>query len=145
MIRVNDKCIKNWHLRCITACSIFGLLHPLSFSQQSRKAHGTDSRIGLFPTTEQLPASDAKRPLNQTNLLVTTTTPMTQTEKLLTTSVFSEKIASSMLSKAIHLMGSFTPSLLSCLKYIFSYVFLERPKSATLITPLLSILEKEVE
>ena len=57
-----------------------------------------------------------------------------------TTSVFSVKIECSTLSNAIHFMGSLASSFLTCLKYCFSYMHSDRPKSATLMNPSPSIL-----
>ena len=59
----------------------------------------------------------------------------------LTTSLFCEKSPSCMLSRGIHLKGSFTllPDL-SCLKYSELYISSASPKSATLMIPLPSIL-----
>ena len=59
----------------------------------------------------------------------------------LTTSLFCENRPSCMLSSGIHLNGSFImfPDL-SCLKYSELYISSASPKSATLMTPPLSIL-----
>jgi hypothetical protein len=60
----------------------------------------------------------------------------------LTTSDISEKTPSLMLSGANHLMGSLTTTCSSCLKYCLDVSMLsDRPKSATLITRLWSILK----
>ena len=60
-----------------------------------------------------------------------------------TTSLFSENTPSCKLSRAIHLKGSLTlPPDLSCLKYPKLYMSSASPKSATLITELLSILSE---
>ena len=64
----------------------------------------------------------------------------------LTTSDFSEKTFSLMLSGANHLMGSLTKTFSSCLKYCLDVPMLsDRPKSATLMTKLTSILMQRNE
>ena len=132
------------HLQTVSTGNVVGLFHSVSILQHVWQISWLDPRVRDLPSTEHLPTSHPKSPRTVTNQArYCRHVGGIQYLTWHTTSDFSEKIPSLRHSGASHFTGNLIWSWSALLWRKYSLegsMVSERPKSATLMTKLKSIL-----
>ena len=125
--------------------SLFGFSRCWPSAKSLGRSLGLTAGYGLFPTLKISQQVTPKAHYNDCDCghllsIICMLLSVVQIALIFTTSDFSEKTPSYMLSGASHFRGSLTVESLSWRKYSFVPTLSESPKSATLMIKLISIL-----